>query len=147
MYFVNREKIEEILTYMEKILDEYSKSSYHSFSDKLAIERLTHISIEAIIDVGNMMIDGFIMRDPGSYEDIIDILTDEQVLPEEEQEGYKQLIGIRKMIVQNYTAVDHHTIKDIWSRQFNEIQRFPDRIRYYLNHELGPVSAFSNDNK
>lgn len=29
------------------------------------------------------MIDGFIMRDPGSYEDIIDILVDERVIPKD----------------------------------------------------------------
>jgi len=147
MYFVNREKIEEILTYMEKILDEYSTSSFQSFTDQLVLERLTHISIEAIIDVGNMMIDGFIMRDPGSYEDIIDILTDEKVLPKEEEEGYKQVISLRKMIVQHYTAVEHNTIRETWNLQLNTIQKFPERVRYYLNHELGPVSAFSNDNK
>ena len=33
-----------------------------------------------MMDVGNLMIDGFIMRDPGSYEDIIDILIDEKVI-------------------------------------------------------------------
>ena len=36
--------------------------------------------IESIIDVGNTMIDGFIMRDPGGYEDIIDIMEDEKVI-------------------------------------------------------------------
>ena len=29
------------------------------------------------------MIDGFIMRDPGSYEDIIDIMEDERVITTE----------------------------------------------------------------
>ena len=35
--------------------------------------------MESMMDVGNLMIDGFIMRDPGSYEDIIDILVDEKL--------------------------------------------------------------------
>ena len=29
------------------------------------------------------MIDGFIMRDPGGYEDIIDIMEDEKVITKE----------------------------------------------------------------
>ena len=35
------------------------------------------------------MIDGFIMRDPGSYEDIIDILMDERVISAEEGQAMK----------------------------------------------------------
>lgn len=143
MYFVNREKIEEILTYMEKIQKEVAEKKFESFSDRLLLERMTHLNIEAIIDVGNMMIDGFIMRDPGSYEDIIDILTDEKVLPLEEQDAYKHFIQMRKMVVQQYTNVDHHQLTQVWKKQWSSITAFPDRIRYYLENELGPVSAFT----
>ncbi|MGR9048959.1 type VII toxin-antitoxin system HepT family RNase toxin [Halobacillus faecis] len=143
MYFVNREKIEEILSYMEKIQGELAEHSYKRFADQLLLERMTHLNIEAIIDVGNMMIDGFIMRDPGSYEDIIDILTDEQVLPEDEQEAYKQFVQLRKMIVQQYTEVDHEQIVQVWQEQQDSLQAFPNRVRNYLDNELGPVSAFS----
>ncbi|WP_394218533.1 DUF86 domain-containing protein [Halobacillus trueperi] len=143
MYFVNREKIEEILSYMEKIQEELAEHSYIRFADQLLLERMTHLNIEAIIDVGNMMIDGFIMRDPGSYEDIIDILTDEKVLPEDEQEAYKQFVQLRKMIVQQYTEVDHEHIVNVWQEQKDSLQAFPRRVRNYLGNELGPVSAFS----
>ena len=30
--------------------------------------------IESSVDIGNMIIDGFILRDPGNYKDVIDIL-------------------------------------------------------------------------
>ncbi|GAA3319942.1 hypothetical protein GCM10020331_028930 [Ectobacillus funiculus] len=41
------------------------------------------------LDVGNAIIDGFIMRDPGSYEDIIDILVDEKGCTAERGRGPK----------------------------------------------------------
>ncbi|KHE69454.1 DUF86 domain-containing protein [Halobacillus sp. BBL2006] len=145
MYFVNREKIEEILKYMEKIQNTYEAWQGDKFTDYLLLERLAHISIEAIIDVGNMMIDGFIMRDPGSYEDIIDILTDEKVIPEADSEGFKAFIQLRKMIVQQYTDIDHEKINTVWNEQKDSIQKFPERIREYLTNELGPVSAFTKE--
>lgn len=145
MYFVDRKKLEEILLYMEKIQKEFIPQSLKTFSDQLLLERMTHLSIEAIIDVGNMMIDGFIMRDPGSYEDIIDILTDEQVLPENEQVAYKKFILLRKMVVQQYTRIDHDYVQKVWKDEWSSIEAFPNRIRQYLDHELGPVSAFTND--
>ncbi|WP_226580202.1 DUF86 domain-containing protein [Halobacillus litoralis] len=142
MYFVDREKIEEILSYMEDVQREFLQHTYEGFAEKLLLERMTHLTIEAMIDVGNMMIDGFIMRDPGSYDDIIDILTDEKVLPSKEQEAYKSFIHLRKMVVQQYTNVDHEILERLWGRHWSSLEAFPERIRQYLNHELGPVSAF-----
>ena len=42
------------------------------------------------------MIDGFIMRDPGSYEDIIDIMEDERVITTEMAVPLKKVIELRK---------------------------------------------------
>ncbi|GGF32586.1 hypothetical protein GCM10010954_34730 [Halobacillus andaensis] len=145
MYFVNRQQLENILQYMERLLEEQSKHEYRSFSEFLLLERLTHLTVEAIIDVGNQMIDGFIMRDPGSYEDIIDILTDEKVLPLEQMDDYKEVIRLRKMVVQNYTDIKHEAILSVWKRQIGTLTQFPNRVRKYLDQELGPVSAFAND--
>ncbi|MFD2922734.1 DUF86 domain-containing protein [Halobacillus naozhouensis] len=145
MYFVDRKKIEELLLYMDTLLAEQKKQTFQTFSDYLGLERVTHLCVEIIIDVGNQMIDGFIMRDPGSYEDIIDILTDEKVLPEEELNAYKEIIRLRKMVVQHYLKVDHEAIMHSWDRNSESLSHFPDRVRKYLNDELGPVSAFSNE--
>ena len=47
------------------------------------------------------MIDGFIMRDPGSYEDIIDILIDEKVIANEKEKPFKELISYAKISYEN----------------------------------------------
>src|SRR5690625_2555341 len=111
MYFVDRSKIDKTLVYIDDLLDEFENNSYHSTIEYLGLERLTHMLIESILDVGNMMIDGFIMRDPGSYEDIIDILIDEQVLPKQFQDGYKDVIQLRNIVVRNYLNINHNQLK------------------------------------
>jgi|SRR5690625_3975591 len=145
MYFVDRSKIEETLIYIEEILQEVKGKSYTSFLDKLSLERAVHVLIESILDVGNMMIDGFIMRDPGSYEDIIDILIDEEVLPAEEEDAYKTFIRTRKKIVNEYTSLDHAILKQTLVDNHSILERFSNRIRIYLNNELGVANAFSKE--
>lgn len=149
MYFVDREKINQTLVYMEKL-------QYHlpaladpkQFTEKLALERIAGVIIESIIDVGNSMIDGFIMRDPGSYEDIIDILEDEKVIQTEEAVELKALIDLRKHIVLEYTAIDHQLLCKILAKSEQALAQFANNIRRYLHEELGPVSAFlPNDEK
>lgn len=148
MYFVDRGKIEKTLVYMEQkisFLSELSsKKSPKSPIEQLAFERSTHVIIESILDVGNAMIDGFIMRDPGSYEDIIDILDDEKVLSKEMVQPLKQVVGARKLLVHHYIDVNHEAVHQIFQDAHEALELFPIKVRHYLINELGPVSAFKN---
>ena len=73
MYFVDREKIEATLVFFDEHVRLFTEhSSWNTEIEKKALERIVHLLIENVLDVGNAMIDGFIMRDPGSYDDIID---------------------------------------------------------------------------
>lgn len=146
MYFVNRSEIEAIIANMDELLQEVTdQTTFSSPLQQLGLERLVHILVESILDVGNMMIDGFIMRDPGSYHDIIDILIDERVLPQEEEQGYKDFIDLRQMIVQDYLTMDHRKLQAVFFENREVINQFSKHIRHYLNNELGVANAFSNE--
>ncbi len=143
VYFVDREKIEQTLVYMEKLEGHVSQlNDLKDLTQKLALERIAYVMIESIIDVGNSMIDGFIMRDPGGYEDIIDILEDEKVVQQVDASNLKAIIGLRKQLVQNYTEVNHEQLLSLLLEHKQSLTNFPVEIRRYLVEELGPVSAF-----
>lgn len=144
MYFVDQDKIEKILAYLTILLKEYKEIPHESndLIEKLALERISHLAIDSILDVGNAMIDGFIMRDPGSYEDILDILEDEKVLDEQSAKGLKEIVRLRKMLVQEYTEIDHSKLYQTIATNMEYLEGFSGAIHYYLEHELGPVSAF-----
>jgi uncharacterized protein YutE (UPF0331/DUF86 family) len=145
MYFVDREKIGETLQFLERQISLLAaKKDWSTDYEKAALERIAHTIIEAILDVGNAMIDGFIMRDPGSYEDIVDILTDEKVITEKMSESFKKIIAFRKMLVQQYTEISHDELQKEFTAQLPELKLFSPKIREYLENELGPVSAFRN---
>lgn len=144
VYFVDQKLIEEKLTLMDDHLQFFnSKKDWTTIADKLVLERVIHIVIEAIIDVGNSVIDGFVMRDPGGYEDIINILIDEKVVTEKNGESLKVVIPLRKMVVRDYTKIDHHAIKQIFTENFEALTNFVPSIKQYLKDELGQVTAFT----
>jgi uncharacterized protein YutE (UPF0331/DUF86 family) len=143
MYFVDRDKLETTLVFLEKQISLFSNQDQWSTPiEKAALERITHLMIESVLDVGNAMIDGFIMRDPGSYEDIIEILIDEKVVNEETGKSLKTLVQFRKVLVQLYTEIDHRDLENQFSSLLKELALFPKNVRDYLENELGPVSAF-----
>jgi len=94
------------------------------------------------MDVGNLMIDGFIMRDPGSYEDIIDILVDEKVVAADLEAPYKAVVGLRKMLVREFIEVDIQEVIHVLTANLMALKQFSPAVHNYLTNELGPVSAF-----
>lgn len=148
MYFIDRKKLESLLVFMTKqfnLLD--AQSSWTSTLEVRALERLLHLIIESFLDVGNQLIDGFIMRDPGSYEDIVAILIDESVLPKSSEEASFALVHFRKALVQEYLNVEASDIIAALQKYLEDWRQFPDRVRSYLETELGPVSAFKPINE
>lgn len=146
MYFINRQSIIDRIEVMNSMLNYYDSSSKPSNqTEVLALERMTQLFIDSILDIGNAMIDGFIMRDPGSYDDIVDILMDEKVITKELGEAIKKLIPIRKHLLQDYTTPITETIMSTFAENISAYKEFPISVHTYLNKELGVVNAFSSD--
>ena len=142
MYFVNRQKIEETVVCYETALRQSKEVTGDPVTTALAMERIGFLVIESVIDIGNSMIDGFIMRDPGSYEDIILILEDEKVIDGPLATSLKKLVALRTLIVRSFTQSSMAEIRAILETEEAELRRFPEAIRQYIETGLGPVSAF-----
>ncbi|WP_054703668.1 DUF86 domain-containing protein [Bacillus sp. JCM 19041] len=148
MYFVDQQKIEQTLAHMESLLAFIKSESFTDvIKDQLAIERAGTVIIESIIDVGNQMIDGFIMRDPGGYEDIIDILQDEAVINEANARELKSVIRIRKSLAYEYTSLQGSEVLQVLKANNSSLEEFPGNIRVYLKNELGVITAFLPDSR
>ncbi|MGE7603215.1 DUF86 domain-containing protein [Peribacillus sp. NPDC097675] len=145
MYFVDRQKIGQILEYLEKQLELFEgQEKWNGELLEHSVERIIQTSIDSVLDVGNAVIDGFIMRDPGSYEDIVDILLDEKVISEPISLQFKKALPLRKMLVQDFIEVNHTELLAIFKENIEAFKLFPELVRNYLINELGPVSAFKN---
>ena len=144
VYFVDRNKITKNLQYLDGLLAILESEDNWLENDikKLAIERIGHNVMESMMDVGNLMIDGFIMRDPGSYEDIIDILIDEKVVSTEMEASLKAVVGLRKMLVREFADVDIQEVVNVLTASLPVLKQFSPAVSSYLTNELGPVSAF-----
>ncbi len=149
MYFVDRNKIILNLQHINELIAVLEERTdwLDSTINKLALQRIGHNLMESMMDVGNLMIDGFIMRDPGSYEDIIDILVDEKVITQEMDEPLKAVVGLRKMLVREFIQVDDQKVLDVLTSNLPAIKAFPPKVQDYLTNELGPVSAFLPEEK
>jgi len=148
MYFVDRNKISLTLKHLDELITTFEKEGNWLQNDitTLALQRIGHNTMESLMDVGNLIIDGFIMRDPGSYEDIIDILLDEKVITPEMEKPFKEVVGLRKMLVREFIQVDNEVVLNVLTNNLQAIKQFSGMVTNYLENELGPVSAFLPEN-
>jgi len=100
------------------------------------MERALHLSIEGIVDVGNALIDGFIMRDPGSYSDVVEILRDEQVITDEQAVILTRVTEFRKHLVNDYTNVPAEEMFALVVAAVPALRQFDPRVRAFLKKEL-----------
>lgn len=143
MYNVNTERIDQVLLHMSRmltLLDRLAERGAEAvLGDQLAVaamERALHLSIEAIIDVGNALIDGFIMRDPGSYTDIVEILRDEQVITSDQAQILTRVAEFRRHLVIEYTTVPVNEMFALVTESLPVLHQFESAVRAYLEKEL-----------
>lgn len=136
MYFVDREELNRKLDYIEQLTQSFNAA------EQYGLERICHMLIESVVDVGNMIIDGFIMRDPGSYQDVVDILEMEKVITTTEAQAISKTLPLRQWMVRDYTAIDHQVLKQQFADQLSAFELFKPSVLTFIDKELGPVSAF-----
>ena len=138
MYFVNKEKLDKKLNYLQQLINDYPDYRDNHY----AFERISQMLIESSVDIGNMIIDGFILRDPGNYKDVIDILELENVISKDAQNNVNQTVDVRKQFVHFYDELDTIQLKPLFDKTLDYYQQFIDEVIQFLNNENVPITAF-----
>lgn len=141
MYNIDQTRLNQLLQYLERRLDLLEQLGQRSdiAQDEIAIhamERCLQMSIEAIIDVGNLLIDAFIMRDPGSYTDIVDILLDEGVVESEPASVLTNVVSFRRQLVNEYTSVPAQEMVELVRSSLPVLRTFAPSVRQFVEKEL-----------
>lgn len=140
MYYVDRSQIDRRLAILPE-LGEAAEMLVREWNpqDRLqryALERVVHAALETVTDVGSLLIDGFLMRDASSYEDIITILCDEKVFAESLAEPLTRLVSQRKSLVQDFASTDRAVLLSL-AKEFPEMfETFAASVRAFIAREI-----------
>ncbi|HEX7058109.1 MAG TPA: HepT-like ribonuclease domain-containing protein [Bacilli bacterium] len=114
MYYVDRKQIDRRLQFIPAIITALEKIAEQWDADDtvlvLAQERAIHLAVETVTDIGSLMIDGYLMREASSYEDIITVLRDENIFPAAIADQLLAAVRFRKPLVQDYDSLDSHEL-------------------------------------
>lgn len=140
MYYVDQERIDKQLGCIPDIaeaLQGIAGNWQGTLTQGLVQERALHLAIEVVTDVGSLLIDGFLMRDASSYEDIVDIIAGESVMPADVADPLRRLVQLRKQLVQDYADWPRTQLHALTPQLPELLFRFSACVRQYLRSELG----------
>ncbi len=139
MYYVNKEQIQQRLDAIPEIAAGLTKAA-ESWDGGVVLgmvqERALHLAIEVVTDVGSYLIDGFIMRDASSYEDIMEINHEEKVFDGEIYQVLLQLVSLRKPLVQEYYTWNRSELHPLTKLLPDVLKKFAEQVREYIQQEL-----------
>lgn len=136
--FCRQRKLTQKLNYLRQLTQDYQDHKDNPY----AFERIAQMLIEASVDIGNMIIDAFILRDPGNYKDVIDILALEGVITSETQAAINQTIEVRKQFAHDYITLQHDTLEPLFDDALPYYDNFIYEVSLFLEQESVPVTAF-----
>lgn len=139
MYYVNQEQIQRRLDAIPEIVQGLTEAA-GSWDGGVVLgmvqERALHLAIEIVTDVGSYLIDGFIMRDASSYEDIMEINHEEKVFDAETYDVLLKLVTLRKPLVQEYYTWNRSELHPLTPVLPDILNKFAVQVREYIQQEL-----------
>lgn len=146
MYYVDDKEVMQRLDFFPVLLSGLEKAARkrkqleENQSDQqlliaLAEERLLHLAIEAVTDIGSFIIDGLMLREASSYEDIIVVLQGENVFPEETANVLIPLVKLRRSLVQEYFLLDRTVECNLLDQLPEALTAFKNGVQAFLDKE------------
>ena len=139
MLFVDKNLILTRLDYIKDLIEEIDTDN------TLALERVCEMLIEASVDVGNMIIDAFVLRDPGNYLDVMDIMKTEGVVSEDDFKKFEDTFKFRNDLVRNYENVNHEEMRKVFKENLSAYQNFKDNVLHFFKTDPQAVTALMGD--
>ena len=96
-------------------------------------ERLIHVTIEAMLDIGSHIIASESLGDPSEYREIFILLTKNGILPKQKEKNFLDLAGLRNRIVHLYEDIDHKLLHKALRTELDDMELFIKAIVKYLS--------------
>ena len=100
----------------------------NSWKDKDSAERNLQKTIEALIDIGKMLVSEKQLREPANNREVFLILEENNLFPPEFMALIDRMIGMRNIIVHSYDRIDDAVVYEVLKTNLDDIRM----LRSYL---------------
>lgn len=125
-------KLDEYLSILYN-LRKYSFDNFTRDPERYgSAERFLHLSIEAILDMGNHVIADLELGIVNWYSDIPAILEKNGYIDSDMEKEWLQMIGFRNTLVHNYLEIDRRIVYDVLQNHLKDIKKIRKIFAQFL---------------
>lgn len=125
-------KLREYLKILAKLKKEKKKDFIKDYKIYGLAERYLQLSIECILDIGNHLISRLNLEKPETYQEILEILGNNEILPEEFAHKIAKMAGFRNILIHNYLDIDRTIVYDHLQENLTDFKDFNKYIITYI---------------
>jgi uncharacterized protein YutE (UPF0331/DUF86 family) len=128
-------KLEQLGEYVST-LREYQPYDIEEIRDNRtlrgAVERYMEVSLACMIDICEMIVSSEKLRRPDTYREVILVLGQHEILPEEFARKLAPAAGFRNVLVHMYADIDLEKLYSHLQNDIDDLELFAEYIAKYL---------------
>ena len=139
---VDNELISRKLSRLQAYVDELKaaqditwKEYQSDLRSKAFVERYLHLAIEEVLDIANHIVSFHQWREPTGYRDLLLILSEKGIIPEEQLSIFQDMASFRNMLVHRYETIDEVLVFGIFSKHLGDFDLFSTLIMEWVQKE------------
>jgi len=101
----------------------------NSWKDKDSAERNIQKIVEAIIDIGKILISEKKLKEPSSNREVFQILEEKGIFPLEFIPLVDKMIGMRNIIVHSYNRIDDAIVYGVLKKNLSDIRKLSSILK------------------
>jgi uncharacterized protein YutE (UPF0331/DUF86 family) len=129
-------KLRELEKYA-RLLEKYKGHDVKDLESDLtlrgAVERYMQLSIEIVIEIGEMIIASEGFRKPETYREVIEILGEEGVLSKGFSKRFAPAAGFRNILVHRYGEIELQELYNHLQKDIRDFDEFARQVSVFLN--------------
>mgnify|MGYP001576691681 CR=1 FL=1 len=128
-------KIEDFLRELKTVNIESLKDFKENTVVKRFVERNLELSIEQMVDICKHFISGLDLREPETYSECFEIITENGVLSKETLNIFKSMVRFRNILIHTYDGIDDSITYEIYKQRLEDFRTFINSIRAFLQKD------------
>jgi len=101
----------------------------NSWRSKDIAERNLHKIIEAIVDIGKMLISDKKLREPGNNREVFMILSENGLFPSEYLPLIEKMSGMRNILVHSYDRINDSIVYGVLKKNLKDIKKMSNYFK------------------
>lgn len=129
------EKLQEYMGYLKEYQNKTLKELKSDHTLQGAVLHYLQLTIECAIDVGELLISALKLRKPEEAREVIFILAENKIIPDEFAKSFAAVAGFRNILVHEYTKVDLDKVYYYLQKKLNDFDYYAKSVANFVKSQ------------